>query len=813
MNYTFCLDSYSANFNPSNLSGNGFSIYTNVDGFTVPIATNIPASSILSAPYGTCPYTLYNVPDGATQLLIVDQCDGAAKVLNSLQGAAIPSGSSDLPDTDCCYALIEIPDDCVGWCDECNIEFDTINLNSVGRLLAGNLESSCGTVTDYVIGWYRNGNYSAPEVTTGFGTTFSYQYPHPLTSTTAPLVLDGTYEGIIHDLIIGGTQYSNPESGSGVGTPIPFESCFGTVIVNALECDNGTFPLPYTHQISLTAIGNGVPIGPAASTYLLDTTTNYFAYEFSGFTVYDELEIKFISGDPDSTSDPILYSQPIYLEKAQIGTDMVLNNQQSIDIGGASALTSGVYPKQIYNSGGWKRTLSLTGLDRNTGDKLEIKITPNPSNPQTSWSLKLQCLETFDCELCAFDNPIPAPITSIEIDRIPLSANPCKLQRAKLQILTCPYTASDFWSTYIESSTFNGGPLNLIMPNNHYAIEAGTNCTAGQFSASQLGICSPIGSGTITFTKDNTVVNGLASNGLPLGKITMTFNNSNDYYHYKNNLQAAELSLQGAMGPIITDPTNYKYYTGYILKVPVGPTACGDGTTSQDYYIHRTAYPNIIYTENPSSNFWSLEIPMPEVIDGLVVSGCSNCRGGVYIGLPWSTINLFNSSSFHNFNQLSQTNNFSSKYTQPWAWRTFSTSSAPGLTQNNIAAGANATATVYSAETLPFISSSGSPTGWVILPNLADNPCPSYADSLPYGTNSGTSARYNYGYGYYYNVVWPNLNTNPDDFQIYSRVTNNTGTLTASPGSLIYQYIGGVATVIQPQFFVGGAPTLTIDPF
>jgi hypothetical protein len=31
-------------------------------------------------------------------------------------------------------------------------------------------------------------------------------------------------------------------------------------------------------------------------------------------------------------------------------------------------------------------------------------------------------------------------------------------------------------------------------------------------------------------------------------------------------------------------------------------------------------------------------------------------------------------------------------------------------------------------------------------------------------------------------------------------------------GSLIYSYIGGVATVYSASYFVGGSPTLTIDP-
>jgi hypothetical protein len=807
MNYTLCLDPYSINFNPSQLSGNGFNIYTDDDNFASPIATNVPASAIFTAPLGNCgsplAVSLFNVPAGATQILIVDNCTPTPliEVIPNLTPTENLIGEGIPYSTECCYALIDIPESCKSFCDDCNIEFDTIDLSPVGRIIAGNLQSSCGTVTDYVIGWYRNGDYSSPAITTGFGTAFPYQFPHPLTSTTAPMVLDGLYEGIILDAIINGTQYSSVASGSGVGTPIPFESCFGTMVVNALECSNGTFSLPYTHQISLTAAGNGIPSGPVSATYLLENTTNYFAYEFTGYSIYDELEIKFISGDPSATTDPLLYSQPIYLEKLRLGSDT------TTDLYNIAQITSDVYPKTHNDSSAFKRTITLTSLERNLGDKLEITVTPNPSNPQTSWVLKLQCLDTFNCDLCLFEDPIPTKIVGIELDRVPSSINSCNLQRFKYQFIACDHTGSDLWSTYVQSYLPSDGNWSEINPWNFLSVASGTFCTHNATWPSN--VCAPVGSGTITFEKNNVFSNGISTTGQNLGKLLFTFNNSNDYYHYKNNLLAQEAILTSTLGPITTDPTDYKYYSGYILYVPIGNSVCGDGTTNKEYNIHRTAFPNIIFTEIPSINSWAIEIPMPEVLDGLTFSGCNNCIGLNYNNNNNSIIDTFNSSSFHYSNQITpaQTNNFSSKYTIPWGYRWLTTGSSQAPISYTATFAGHAAMLYYSANTLPFISSSNSPTGWINLPSLGGNPCPSYSASLQAG-----GAAYQYGYSYYYNSTWINLNTNPDDFEIRAYIINNSGT-PISPPALIYSYIGGVATVLQPQFFFGGTPTLTVDPF
>jgi hypothetical protein len=824
MIFAVCLDPNSPNFNVNTLSSNGFSVYSDADNFTTPVAQNIPVANLLPPPNGNCP-TLVTVPQGATQIIVIDQCDDTIDTAAIFNPIDVALGNLA---TNCCYSIIDLPVVSVPWCIECNIEFDTFSSSTVGRIIAGNLISSCGPVTDYTIGWYKDGDYSSPSLITGFGSTFNYQFTHPLTiaAGTAPMVVAGNYEGIIHDVIINGITYSSI-SGSANGTPIPFESCFDTVVAAPFECGNGQFPLPYTHQVSLTAAGNGLSVPPIGATYALSSSTDYFAYNFSGFNVYDNLIIKFVSGDPSLTSNPSLYSQPIYLENINLGVDVSipsLPNATASLIFWSESFDSGVYPKLSNNNQNFKRVLSLTGLERTPTDQLDILVTPNPNNPQTSWQLKMQCLDAFDCTTCTFDNDPPYLIKDITLDRISESINPCLSQRLVLNITGCSAVSSDV-SNYLSYSPAQGNTIDLYSPYNYLSLSPGITCNQSVGDGSE--ICDTPKPSVITFEKTNNPLNGLSSTLLPLGQIYMTFNDVTDYLHYKNNLNSIENSLNNSIGPLTFNCNDSKYYSGYVLKIPVSNTPnnlCGDPNTSKKFFIHRTAYPNIQYVENPGNNFWSITIPMPEVLDCLNFSGCTNCSSGYYTyNAPneYSILNVFNSSSFpaNTSNTISQTNNFGSKYVNPWGHRYLVTQSTAAPISYAQQYEVPFSIYKYSISTIPFISSPGSSTGWTILPSLGGTLCTSLINPhLPFSSPSNYDSGYSI-FGYYFgaNTSFPNLTgsaSNPmnDDFKIFTRVIDNSGNI-VNPQQLIYTYSSSIATVNQPQFFVGGNPTLTIEPF
>ena len=287
----------------------------------------------------------------------------------------------------------------------------------------------------------------------------------------------------------------------------------------------------------------------------------------------------------------------------------------------------------------------------------------------------MQCLEDFDCTNCTFDNDPPFEISNITLERF--TGNPCLQQ--KIQVAASGCNANSDFFTY-TASPGNSFPITSSSPQTGW-IQLGNNVNCSTINNLNYQTpCDVPSNSIITFAKTNIPANGISSTGQPLGRIYMTFNNVNDFLHYKNLLDAEEAYLNSTLGPITYDCTNTKYYSGYSLQVPSQAVnnVCGDNTSKAFYYIPRIAYPNIIYVQNAPSNFWSITIPMPELQDCLSFSGCTNCYTWYYgyKGTSTSVLNTFNSSSYaSSINILSYSNNFGAKYTEPWDPIYFITSS------------------------------------------------------------------------------------------------------------------------------------------
>jgi hypothetical protein len=816
MNVSICLDQYASNYNLNALSSNGFNIYTDLDNFTTPIAQGIPYQNLFSAPIGNCPYLLTNVPSGALQLLVIDNCTSNP----TLPGATIPTSQELL--IDCCYALIDIqitppaPPTTSSFCTTCSLDFNVFSSSYVGQIIAGNLNSTCGSVTDYTIGWYKDGDYSSPEFVSGYGNAFvPYQLTHPLAGNTAPYVTAGDWEGIIHDIAINGVTYSSV-SGSAGGQPIPFESCFGTIVVAPLECGNGTFPGIYSHQKTFTAAGNGAPPPVISTTYQLSSSTEYFAYSFQGYTIWDELEIKFISGDPNNTGNPSLYSQPIYLEKIRIGSDNNPNN-----IGTLNTINNNTYPKQLASSQPFKRVLTLTNISRSANpslpDVLDIKITPNPTNNQTNWNLKMQCLDTFDCTDCLDSFP------KIKLSDIVINKYCCSYQVIGLtKSASCdgsqmlwdnkilqvnPYSSSQGYTLGYGELEANYTPSgNTNTTSLGFSYQTPSNCTTGVVSPGSTA-CSPVTpNSTIKYHKSTTTVNGQTQ-----GIISMSFNNQIDYTFYKDKIIYGESTLITNMGPITFDPTNINYYAWYQLTFPANTTPCGDGVSSATFPIHRTAYPNIIYVEDPTNNYWSITIPMPLIQNQYPQSTCSNCSGVLN-----QLVDEINSFSLTYYNNLNVINSFGSKFSNPISSIKIPLSTPSSYAQGYGKISSMRTMPIYSFKTLPFVSSSA---GWVNLPTLEAVPCPTLvSSSMPYIINGYNQSAIYRGTESEFLIYFPNLTGSSEWFQIYTNVTSSNGYIAATtfgppppiPSNLIYEYTASVGTVYSSSYFVG-VPTVTIN--
>ena len=880
MNYSICLDPTTVNnFNVANLSPNGFSIYTNLD-FTTPLQTGIPFDQLFTSPLGTCPYII-DLPQGVTQIIVIDNCI-QPPVSSDLSGNAVIAN--------CCYAILDIPQEPVPWCEECNLSFNVFNTSSIGQIIAGTLSSTCGTVTDYTIGWYRDGDYSSPEFISGFGNAFlPYDNLHPLTGQQAVPCLGGNWEGIIHDIAIGGITYSSI-AGTANGVPIPFESCFDTVVVNPLTCDNGFIVNDqYSHWVEFNSTSPGATSSPLHFNFVLGASTKYFAYNFKTFLISDELEIKWISGDPSATSNPSLYSQPIYLEKVIVGnitgayTGMpggvsniiaasgLLTSQIDNTFNGSYSNVNNIWPKTypINNSsaivGDFSRTLSFTSLETSSNpslpDRLEITITPNPTNNNTKFTFKSKCLTAFDCSDCYFEN-WPNNLPKIKKITINKNYSPCsKGQNLKVLLSTgsCnPITNEwDKWmpasyiKSYIHSNAsevmaFNSDLINYpngftytppppaVSPNDYIFLNSTKTCgeTSNIGPNSTQTQCAPPSTGTITITKTPSQI-----------KITCTL--LSDYSYYVTKLNALH-SQVGANNPLFNPPIpctansidlTYYQFIQFIYPQQGASINCGDNSIIKKLNFHLNDLFNIQY----NSTTKTITIPVTSMVNcyNPVVTPCDSCyaAASAFVATYNGSINF--SSTF--------TTTVGAKYNGPFDVKRV-VATIPTVYTSSFCRKPWYVSTLYnryfwySSHTIPFISSSTSPTGWTNLPSLgAFINCSNRTSSYPvpvYGMNEGLnysghtfqiqsvfphlSSSFNYAFG-------PGNSYSTNDFLLYSHLNLNvTGGLlnnnlhpysyiaanTPCPtGSLIYSYLGGVATVYDPFYFLGGvAPTLNIDP-
>jgi hypothetical protein len=348
-----------------------------------------------------------------------------------------------------------------------------------------------------------------------------------------------------------------------------------------------------------------------------------------------------------------------------------------------------------------------------------------------------------------------------------------------------------------------------------YPFSANPSPTCAYSNSNIANICSPgTPNSIISYHKSTTTVNGQLQ-----GIISMSFNNSVDYQFYKDQLIAQEASLIFYAGPLTLNPTLPEYYCYYRLQIPTTNIACGDGVPFTEYKISRTAYPNIVYVENPSNNYWSITIPMPVITNQFPQTSCSNCYG-----LIQQFVGTGNFDSQASTNNVSIVNTFGSKFAFP-LYIYYITQGAPTITtQDSSYYIFRREMPIYSFKTLPFVSSSA---GWVNLPTLEAVPCPTLvSSSMPY-INNATGAwtlAYYQGTEMQYIFHFPNILTDSNWFKLYTNVTSSNGLqiqpseytnppTTAIQPHLIYEYSASIGTVYSSSYFVNGAPILTIDPW
>jgi hypothetical protein len=642
-------------------------------------------------------------------------------------------------------------------CFSCDVGFDFYDTNPISEISVGLVTASCDpSVTDYVIEWYGPGIGSTTvALTSGYGTDYTgdYSYTHPLTGSSAVPVVAGIYTPIIQKIKLNGVEYTDL-------------NCFNstTVDVDALTCDNGpgsTNP-DYSHSISFTANTNVTP-QPLTTTFVLDPTKPYFAFRFETELIYDTLKVTFYG-----TS----YSDPIVIEYITVGDDAPPTNL-NLSLTPKTAKTIFYNP---FNNSNFAKVLNLSNFTINSGDYLELEIIPNPINNNTNWKLYCECLETFNCDIC-YDTNITQPVKIIE-SSINVTLDSCNRADISIDLSAC--TNSDIYKYLMQ-----GGAWNNLAWNGDYwekFSELANNLSASFYnncssSGPAFGLqCNPPSTSTITYDK-------IISGGQ--GLITMTFTNYNDMSDLYNDWQLKYISYSG--NP--TDCNDPDYYRFFKIKIPlaVGTQNCGDLTGYQDYYIH----PSALVTSGGTGP-WTISITMPTITDCITYNICDfNCQDS-----KQSIIDYINESSTGITNNISITNNVGSRL--------------DGLVESTGIFKINSTifsaATLFSGAFLPkytnqTIPYSGSPL--TIIPSLSAETC-SLSDWKLVPGNPLLNNDYYIYMAYQYKIIMVNPLDN-EDFEIWAPTFIN-GAWVGYPSppiyNKIYDYIGGVATIYDSNYFI-----------
>ena len=562
-------------------------LYSDVDGYS----TSFGSVSTSDVTPPNCPYLITGIPDGATIIRLRDYISG------------------------CC---IDIPITSDDLCVVCSLSLSDYQNPTVSQIIAGDLLSSCGEITDYVINWYGPNSSTNVGYTSGLGSTFNYQFTHPLTGDAAIFAQAGTYTPIIDKAIINGIPFS--QTGGTGYNPAIFD-CFPEVVVDPLRCTNGNFPSQtYVHQYAFDNAAAGVTPQPLSATFVLSANTNYFAFQFKGYSVYDRLTITY-----SGSSYP---GQTFTLEDVKVGTN-------------AAPGTFFTFPRAIINGGYVSKVLTLTGFTVNDGDFLTLQVTPNTTISQTNWNFNFTCLENFSCSSCLDlfeDTPykiVLSTVTGITQD--------CNRSLNRFKISGCTSTqlnSEDIFKYFSQYPAYAGqifGDSSGLITLSETLYWTNSSCSG--FGPGGSTTCATPNNNDITYDKGS-------------GYLTITCSDYTDFLSFANGYNA-QLAFNWPSPPYSN--TDIEYYRAFAVTIPLisGATQCGDGTTWRVIDIH---YSSLVTTgaTNPVTGPWSINFTMPLVTTGITYTtcdvGCTSAELSIVNG-----INNFSTASTYNLNITTNT--------------------------------------------------------------------------------------------------------------------------------------------------------------
>jgi hypothetical protein len=344
----------------------------------------------------------------------------------------------------------------------------------------------------------------------GFNTS-EYVYNLPLNNIIVP---SGQYQMVFRKIL-------HPTgvifSANSVNPPSNVLSCPDTVEVPSLTCNNGP------HNIQFSNTTNSAP-PPFFTTFDLDNTNNFLAFSFNGDTVPDRIRFEF-SGSA--------YNNIIYLEDVDVGLALPTTDLSPTTI------------PRTYNGGTFTKYISLSALTINNGDFITIRIQPNQTNFNTSYSLNLWCVENITCNDCAAQY---------------------KNKAAKIRKNTITaYTINDVCTTYTRLSyRLSGCTNNNLNPNitGLNDITNGNGVDVNLTWASNLSFCGDnwdLFNGETCTTTGNRIITTIGT--IPNKYISFNCQNFNDFTTIFNQIKNAVTQYSGS-----SNPNNINYIRYMIIR-------------------------------------------------------------------------------------------------------------------------------------------------------------------------------------------------------------------------------------------------------
>ena len=708
--------------------------YSNLDGFISSFG-NAPLLSLVGE---NCPYTITGIPDGTTTIRLKD------------------------PTTNCC---VDIPvSSTVDLCIFCDFGFNEYSATTVSEIIAGDLTGTCDSnITDYLINWYGPGIGSTNVAfTSGKGSEFAYTWTHPLTGNSSILVESGVYTPKVESVVINGTPLYDNLGAIG--------ECFVPVTVQPFTCLNGTEVGNYSHILNFSNVAGETP-QPLSSNFLIDSTTNYFAWSFAGFSVADTLRISYSGAN---------YTNPILIENIEIGF-LPLPTNLSPNVNPKSASTGNF---DVF----YAKVTCLTAFTYSSGDILILEVIPNPTNTNTNWTLKFECLEVFDCNNCIFDTPLYKIVQS-SITGITGSCNTLNVSYSVSGCSTSTNNSFDIFKYFIPTEADVIGNLQLRSRVDTSDFNNLLNIPNQLFysTISCFGY-QPIFENTLCFNPPNnsTISHKTFLLNSNQRKFELRFSDINDFNAYINTLNTA-LVYSGS-----TNPLTLEYYRQVRLRVPTpsGSTPCGDTTIPLTYNIHPSSMVVMTGTSVSPENY-TLDITATTISKQINFDVCDNyCNSELD-----NIVNGINGTVTATTNNFTGTTTAGSRYVYPFflliGIQSGSTSNT-NQTDNGFII-----IPQYTNETYSF---SGNPL--TSIPSLSARTCNNLESFMVYESNNfGINAGGTYQrYQYYYKVEL----TNPSDvrdFRIYASPITN-GSPTFSFTDFVYGFSGGSVYHTNPTYLI-----------